>query len=52
MINFIKLCLVFFIVNAIAGPLAAIFVALVFFWDTVWNLIFIGIFAALALAVF
>lgn len=52
MLNFIKLLLVFFITNAVAGPIVAILVALIFFWDTVWNLVFIGIFAAVAMAVF
>jgi hypothetical protein len=52
MINFIKLLLVFFITNAVAGPIVAVLVALVFFWDTVWNVIFILLFAALVLAVF
>jgi hypothetical protein len=52
MINFIKLLLVFFVTNAVAGPLVAALVALVFFWDTVWNVIFILLFAFLILAIF
>ncbi len=52
MLNILKLALVFFITNAVAGPLVAALVALVFFWDTVWNVIFIAILAILVLAVF